>query len=102
MTVLLKLFCLIDGESTSNAFELTDIAGICSVSAFKMLIKAEKTPNIEYIATNELSLWQASIPVATATKHNAALITGIDDKEELLPTDEPSDIFGDTPAKPYP
>ncbi|KAF9165017.1 hypothetical protein BGX20_000749 [Mortierella sp. AD010] len=69
------------------------------LSTLKKLIKAEKTPKFDDIAVDILTLWKASIPVTAATKHNAMLITRIDDKEELLPMDELLDVFGDTPAK---
>ncbi|KAF9367178.1 hypothetical protein BGX21_007712, partial [Mortierella sp. AD011] len=52
------------------------------------------------IAADELiDLWKVSIPVVAATKHNAVRIKTVDDKEELLPTDELLDFFGDAPAK---
>ncbi|KAF9341244.1 hypothetical protein BGX26_008737, partial [Mortierella sp. AD094] len=58
-----------------------------------------KSPEFDDIAADKLTLWHVTVPVVAATNHNAVLINTIDDKEELLPTDELLDIFGDTPAK---
>ncbi|KAG0239337.1 hypothetical protein BG011_003942, partial [Mortierella polycephala] len=57
----LTLFCLVDGESTSNAFAV-EIESTKTISGLKDLIKAKKTPKFDDIAANELTLWQATIP----------------------------------------
>ncbi|KAF9353437.1 hypothetical protein BGX26_008802 [Mortierella sp. AD094] len=92
------LFCLVNGEPTSNVFSVK-IHSTENVDSLKKLIKAEKSPEFNDIAADKLTLWRVMVPVVAATKHNAVLIDAIDDKEELLPTDELSDIFSETPEK---
>ncbi|KAG0060335.1 hypothetical protein BGZ89_012359 [Linnemannia elongata] len=57
----LTLFCLVDGQSTSNAFSvkipLTD-----SVDDLKDLIKVKKTVDFNDIDADKLSIWRVSIP----------------------------------------
>ncbi|KAF9346427.1 hypothetical protein BGX26_002075 [Mortierella sp. AD094] len=98
MTNQLKLFCLVDGEPTANAFPLS-ISSTNDIGTLKEHIKTKKSPKFDDIAADELTLWRVSVPVVAATKHSAVLLKSIGDKEELLPTDELSDIFNETPAK---
>ncbi|KAG9060857.1 hypothetical protein KI688_007926 [Linnemannia hyalina] len=66
---LLNLFCLVDGEGTSNAFSVK-IASTDTVDDLKKLIKAEKTNNFSDVDADQLTLRRVSIPVVAANKHN--------------------------------
>ncbi|KAG0012100.1 hypothetical protein BGZ82_002729 [Podila clonocystis] len=94
----LSLFCLCDGESTSNAFSVK-VATTDTIDDLKEAIKVKKTPKFDDIATDELTLWRVSVPVIAAEKHDAVALHALDSKEELLPTDELSDVFTETPPK---
>ncbi|KAG0211656.1 hypothetical protein BGX33_004159 [Mortierella sp. NVP41] len=57
----LTLFCLVDGESTSNAFPLA-IPSTETVGELKELIKTKKLVDFENADTNNLTLWSVSNP----------------------------------------
>ncbi|KAF9276057.1 hypothetical protein BGZ68_010295 [Mortierella alpina] len=57
----LTLFCLVDGEATSNAFPV-EIESIKTVGHLKDLIKAKKANNFHDVDADDLTLWQVSIP----------------------------------------
>jgi hypothetical protein len=96
--VNLNLFCLVDGESTSNAFPIS-VPSTDTIGDLKKLIKAEKSVVFNDIDADELTLWSVSVPVVAATKHDTVLVDSLDTKEELLPTDELSDVFVEKPPK---
>ncbi|KAF9301974.1 hypothetical protein BGZ74_006041 [Mortierella antarctica] len=58
---ILTLFCLVDGEATSNAFPV-EIESTKTVGHLKDLIKAKKTNNFHAVDANELTLWRVSVP----------------------------------------
>ncbi|KAG0198094.1 hypothetical protein BGX28_008426, partial [Mortierella sp. GBA30] len=58
---LLTLFCLVDGETTSNAFSVK-ASSADTVDDLKGAIKIKKTPEFDDIATDKLTLWRVSIP----------------------------------------
>ncbi|KAG0221761.1 hypothetical protein BGW42_007326, partial [Actinomortierella wolfii] len=94
----LTLFCLVDGEASSNAFSvkvpLTD-----TVDDLKNLIKTALSPQFDDIAAKDLILWRVNHPVIAANKHNPILLSAIDSPTELDPTDDISDVFTETPPK---
>ncbi|KAF9994418.1 hypothetical protein BGZ80_007813, partial [Entomortierella chlamydospora] len=92
MTVLLRLFCLVDGEPTSNAFPLS-ISSTDDVGTLKKLIKAEKTPKFDDIAADELTTWRVSIPVTEDDEDVPVLLEPLIDKKKLLPTKRLSIFF---------
>ncbi|KAK5796968.1 hypothetical protein F5H01DRAFT_418781 [Linnemannia elongata] len=51
----LTLFCLVDGEATSNAFPV-EIESTKTIGDLKKLIKAEKAPRFDDVAADELTL----------------------------------------------
>ena len=83
----LTLFCLVDGEATSNAFSIK-IPSSGTVDDLKDLIKTKKVPEFDNIAADKLALWRVSIPVIAAYKHNPVLVSTIDSSTELDPTDD--------------
>ncbi|KAG0019479.1 hypothetical protein BGZ81_009700 [Podila clonocystis] len=57
----LILFCLVDGETTTNAFPIK-IPSSDNVYDLKKLIKAVKNNDFSNIDTEKLILWHVSIP----------------------------------------
>ncbi|KAG0087340.1 hypothetical protein BGZ92_007414 [Podila epicladia] len=101
MSTLMQLFCLVSGESTSNAFSV-DIDPTKTIGDLKKLIKTEKTSTrFDDIADGELTLWRISVPVALANKHRPVIVSNIqsESKTKLDPTDDISDVFEDQPPK---
>ncbi|KAF9297438.1 hypothetical protein BGZ74_009829 [Mortierella antarctica] len=101
MATLMQLFCLVDGESTSNAFSV-EIDPTKTISDLKKLIKTVKTPpRFDDIAADELTLWRISIPVVLANKHRPVVVSNIqsESKIKLDPKDDLSDVFEDQPPK---
>ncbi|KAG0049373.1 hypothetical protein BGZ90_007360, partial [Linnemannia elongata] len=58
---LLTLFCLVDGEATTNAFPV-EIESTETISDLKKLIRTEKSPEFDDIAADKLTIWRVSIP----------------------------------------
>ncbi|KAH7055029.1 hypothetical protein BKA57DRAFT_452799, partial [Linnemannia elongata] len=56
----ISLFCLVDGEATSNAFP-AEIESTKTIGDLKKLIKTEKAPRFDDVAADELTLWRVSI-----------------------------------------
>ncbi|KAI7825711.1 hypothetical protein BC939DRAFT_124815 [Gamsiella multidivaricata] len=94
----LTLFCLTDGEPTSNEFSVK-IPSTETVYILKSLIKAKKTPKFDDLAADNLTLWRVSVPVVAASIRSAVFLNEIDSKTELSPTNDVSDVFPNTPAK---
>ncbi|KAF8926352.1 hypothetical protein BGZ58_011269, partial [Dissophora ornata] len=55
------LFCLVDGEATSNVFSV-EIDPTKTVGGLKKVIKAKMTPRFDDVAADELTPWCVSIP----------------------------------------
>ncbi|KAF8915298.1 hypothetical protein BGZ58_005497, partial [Dissophora ornata] len=94
----LTLFCLVDGDATSNAFPV-EIKSTKTIGDLKKLIKVEQSPDFDYIAANNLTLWHVAHPVIAANKHQPVLLNAIDSPTELDPTDDIADVFTETPPK---
>jgi hypothetical protein len=97
----LTLFCLVDGEATSNAFSIK-IPSNDTVDDLKDLIKTKKTPEFDDIAADKLALWRVSIPDADDVDDDLpVLLLNIsdNDKKKLKATRELSDVFNEKPAK---
>ncbi|KAK5796916.1 hypothetical protein F5H01DRAFT_418842 [Linnemannia elongata] len=56
----LTLFCLVDGEATSNAFPVK-IESSKTIGDFKDLIKTTLSPQFDDITAKDLALWRVSI-----------------------------------------
>ncbi|KAF9303922.1 hypothetical protein BG003_001849, partial [Podila horticola] len=98
MATFMKLFCLVDGESTSNAFPV-EIDPLKTIADLKKLIKTEKPVDFEHVDANNLTLWHVSLPIVAANKHKPIVLTEIDSSTELDPTDDISDVFQSQPPK---
>ncbi|KAG0337738.1 hypothetical protein BG000_005031 [Podila horticola] len=95
---ILSLFCLVDGEATSNSFSIK-IPSSDAVDDLKNLIKAALSPQFNDNAAKDLTLWRVSIPVVPANKTNPINLTDIISATQLAPTDDISDVFQDQPPK---
>jgi hypothetical protein len=56
-----NLFCLVDGQTTSNAFPV-EIESTKTIGHLKELIKTKKDPEFDNIAADKLIIWKVSIP----------------------------------------
>jgi hypothetical protein len=94
----LTLFCLVDKESTSRAFEV-EISATRTVSYLKKLIKKEQAPAFDDITANQLTLWRVDIP--KDRKGSAITVDALDDVKTEL--DEPrtylSNLFPNGPGE---
>ncbi|KAF8931909.1 hypothetical protein BGZ47_011637, partial [Haplosporangium gracile] len=59
----LSLFCLVNGEATSNAFPV-EIEATKTIGDLKELIKTKKTNDFQDVDADKLTLWRVSISVA--------------------------------------
>ncbi|KAG0370133.1 hypothetical protein BGX24_002121 [Mortierella sp. AD032] len=90
---ILTLLCLVDGETTTNAFPV-EIQSTKSIGILKDLIMAKKTSHWDDILAHELILWHVSIPVASASKkHKPIDLDDIISPTELDSADTISDVF---------
>ncbi|KAF9574727.1 hypothetical protein EC968_005732 [Mortierella alpina] len=94
----LKLFCLVGGEPTSNAFSVK-IRSTETADDLKKLIKTEKAPRFDDLAADELTLWHVSLPVQDDEDELPILLEALPDKKKLRPTDDLSDVFQEKPPK---
>ncbi|OAQ22668.1 hypothetical protein K457DRAFT_25817 [Linnemannia elongata AG-77] len=83
----MNIFCLVVGQPTSNAFSIR-ISPNKTVDDLKDLIKAKKAIDFKDIDANKLVLWQVAIPVIAANRHIPVVLSEVDFKRELLPTDD--------------
>ncbi|KAF9335865.1 hypothetical protein BG006_010486, partial [Podila minutissima] len=94
------LSCLVDGESTSNAFTAEigptkTVDGLKKVDDLKKAVKAEKTPRFDDVAGNELILWRVSIPVVEDNDETPILLDNVTntDRKTLGPATHLSKVF---------
>ncbi|KAF9327532.1 hypothetical protein BG006_009180 [Podila minutissima] len=76
----LTLFCVVDGETPSNAFSV-ETESNKTIGDLKKLIKTEMSPRFDDVAPNELTLWRVSL--VGSKKGSAITIKTLDDKTEL-------------------
>ncbi|KAF9167590.1 hypothetical protein DFQ26_003933 [Actinomortierella ambigua] len=90
----LTLFCLVDGEATSNAFSVKAPSS-GTVDDLKKLIKAEKAISFSDIDADELTLWRVSIPASEDDDETSILIDNIisDHKKKLNPLTRLTKVF---------
>ncbi|ORZ12045.1 hypothetical protein BCR41DRAFT_356395 [Lobosporangium transversale] len=94
----ITLFCLVDGESTSNAFSV-EIDPTKTVDGLKKHIKAEKTPPFDDVAADELTLWHVSIVIGDDEDEKTITLSEHPNAKKLRATSEISEIFGTAPEK---
>ncbi|OAQ35724.1 hypothetical protein K457DRAFT_27398 [Linnemannia elongata AG-77] len=93
----LNLFCLVDGESTSNAFPV-GIEPTNTIGDLKEFIKVKKTPEFNDIAADKLTLWRVSIPITDDDDEVPLLLNNVTDKDKkkLGPATRLSKVFLDS------
>ncbi|KAG0035316.1 hypothetical protein BGZ81_009812 [Podila clonocystis] len=89
----LTLFCLADGNPTSNAFSIK-IPTNDTIHDLKKLIKAEKTNDFSDVDADKLTLWRVSIPIDDDNEIPIWL-DSLTDKKKLLPRTYISVLFTD-------
>ncbi|OAQ26805.1 hypothetical protein K457DRAFT_21801 [Linnemannia elongata AG-77] len=94
----MTLFCLVDGEATSNAFSVK-IESTKTIGSLKDHIKTKIPNTFNGIDAKDLTLWRVDQPVLAANKQNPILLSAIDSPTELDPTDDISDVFPEVPPK---
>ncbi|KAG9064936.1 hypothetical protein KI688_003198 [Linnemannia hyalina] len=95
---LLNLFCLVDGEATTNAFPV-EIESTKTIGNLKEVIRTKKPNEFRGVDPDKLTLWRVSIPVVAANKHNPIVRNEVESSTELDPTDDVSDVFPQAPPK---
>ncbi|KAK5809682.1 hypothetical protein F5H01DRAFT_415626 [Linnemannia elongata] len=90
----LTLFCLVDGEGTSNAFSVK-LASNGTVDDLKKLIRTEKSPEFDDIAADKLTIWRVSIPDKDDDDETPIKIDNVpeSEKKKLMATNKVS-VFG--------
>ncbi|KAG0254843.1 hypothetical protein BG011_005508 [Mortierella polycephala] len=96
MTSQLALFCLVEGESTANAFSVKATSAE-TVDDLKVLIKTKLVPHFDDIAAKDLTLWHSRMtdeesPITIETLNKPK-------PKKLRPTADISDVFPDAPVK---
>ncbi|KAF9946559.1 hypothetical protein BGZ72_000228 [Mortierella alpina] len=93
MATPMKLFCLVDGESTFNAFPV-EIGPDQTIGDLKNLIKTKRTPRFDDVAADELTLWRVSISFPDDNDDEAhILLDSLDEKKKLGPATRLSKVF---------
>ncbi|KAG0250655.1 hypothetical protein DFQ27_009277 [Actinomortierella ambigua] len=88
----LTLSCLVDGETTFNAFSVkAPPSG--TVDDLKELIKAEIPNKLNGVDAMDLALWRVSIPDGDDNNKQPILLDQILEKKELKATRELSELF---------
>ncbi|KAI1312990.1 hypothetical protein EDD11_002811 [Mortierella claussenii] len=101
MTILKKLFCLVDGEIASHAFSI-EVSHDDTVGDLKEIIKAEKTPESDDIDAVRLALWRVSIPFDSVNRHTTIVLAEYEtatEATELNPIDNVFQVLGQPPIE---
>ncbi|KAG0346479.1 hypothetical protein BG004_001646 [Podila humilis] len=92
----LTLFCLVDGDATSNAFPV-QVDSTKTVDYLKDVIKTERNSAFSDVAADNLKLWRAFIP--NGSLYSTITIDALDDKTELAnPSTELRILFPESPG----
>jgi len=97
MSGTLDLNCLVLGHDTSRIFPI-EIAERKTVGALKDAIKDKKRPALDHVPADTLLLWKVSIPVSRNLADNLSKFDFVDEGS-LLPTEELSEVFSDSPGR---
>ncbi|KAG0277039.1 hypothetical protein BGZ95_006634 [Linnemannia exigua] len=88
---LLTLFCLVDGEATTNAFPV-EAESTKTIGNLKELIKTKKTNDFQDVDADKLTLWRVSIPDDDDNELPVLLDT-MPEKKKLKATAKLSKVF---------
>ena len=91
------LNCLVLGDDASRVFPV-EIANSKTVGDLRDAIKDKKRPAFDHVPADTLVLWKVSILVNRSLTQNLSNRT-FADESPLLPVDELSEVFSDSPAR---
>ncbi|CAO3565162.1 unnamed protein product [Mortierella alpina] len=95
----LSVFCLVDGETPACAFRIS-ISFTATVSDLKKLIKTEKTPRFDNVASDELTLWRIFIsPTNVDDDEVPVSLDTLTQKMKLRPISRLSKVFTEQPSE---
>ena len=97
MSSTLNINCLVLGDDASRTFPIK-IAKSDTVGSLRKLIKEEKSHTFQHVDADTLVLWKVSILVNWSLTQNLSNCT-FADESSLLPVDELSEVFSDSPAQ---
>ena len=97
MSSTLNLNCLVLGDDASRTFPIK-IAKSDTVGDLRKLIKEEKSHTFQHVDADTLVLWKVSILINRSLTENLSNRT-FADESPLLPVDELSEVFSDSPAR---
>ena len=97
MSSTLNLNCLVLGDDASRVFPV-EIANSKTVGDLRKLIKEEKSHTFQHVDADTLVLWKVSVLVNRSLTQNLSNRT-FADESPLLPVDELSEVFSDSPAR---
>ena len=97
MSSTLNINCLVLGDDASHTFPIK-IAKSDTVGSLRKLIKEEKSHTFQHVDADTLVLWKVSILVNWSLTQNLSNCT-FADESSLLPVDELSEVFSDSPAR---
>ncbi|KAG0247919.1 hypothetical protein BG011_000730, partial [Mortierella polycephala] len=87
----MSLFCLVDGEATSNAFPVHQ-----NSRPPQGLIKARQSPDFDDIVAKSLSLWRVSISLLDDDDDEMLLLLDtLTEKKKLRPATDLDEVFSD-------
>ncbi|KAF9951961.1 hypothetical protein BGZ70_000791 [Mortierella alpina] len=91
---LLTLFCLVDGEATSNAFPVS-ASTTTTVGELKDLIKAKKAIDFQDVDADKLTLSRVNIPIIDDDDETPIALDHVNksDKKKLGPATRLSKVF---------
>ncbi|KAG9071583.1 hypothetical protein KI688_005796 [Linnemannia hyalina] len=92
------LFCLVEGEATSNAFPV-EIGSTKTIGDLKELIKTEKTNVFSDVDADQLTLWRVSIPITDEDDEVLIVLNSFDEKKKLGPANRLSKVFPEDPPE---
>ena len=97
----LKIYCLVNGESSSEAFPV-NVDASDTIGDLKELILPKITDTLK---AKDLTLWRVSIPVDDldaligSLEDKKKLLDSLPNKTELKPTDDICEVFKEAPPK---
>lgn len=93
----LTLFCLVDGESASNAFPV-EVESSKTIGDLKNLLKTKKAPEFDDIAADKLILW--SVSISDDDDDDLPILLGsFSDKKKLKVTAKLSKVYAMGPPE---
>ncbi|KAF9555837.1 hypothetical protein BGW38_009219, partial [Lunasporangiospora selenospora] len=92
--VNLILFCLVDGEATSNAFPVS-ASTTTTIGELKDLIKSKKSPRFDDVAADELTLWRTGVAITDDNDEHPISLDSLIETKKLGPATRLSRVFPD-------